>query len=247
MCEKCETRGTGWRGWQSVPAVTLPPAAGPWLDLSHPVSPGMPRAHVFPAPRFEHFMTLPKDPINVTRFEMIVHTGTHVDAPRHFYNDGPAFDEIPWQRLHGPGVILHFDIGPGGVIDLADFERRSADIRPGDIVALDTGWSEKFGTETYDVNPSISVAAAHWLVDHGVKLLACDFATPDLAIPLRKPGFTWPVHQVLLSHGVLICEHLTGVAPLADRRAEFVFGALNIAAADGAPARVIARLSESVR
>ena len=135
----------------------------------------------------------------------------------------------------------------GGVIDLADFDRRSGDIRRGDIVALHTGWSEKFGTETYDINPSISVAAARWLVDHGVKLLACDFATPDLAIPLRKPGFTWPVHQVLLGHGVLICEHLTGVAPLADRRAEFVFGALNIAAADGAPARVVARLSESVR
>lgn len=96
MCEKCETRGVGWRGWQPLPAVTLPPTAGPWLDLSHPVSLGMPRAHVFPPPRFEHFMELPNDPINVTRFEMIVHTGTHVDAPRHFYNDGPAFDEIPW-------------------------------------------------------------------------------------------------------------------------------------------------------
>jgi kynurenine formamidase len=204
----------------------------------------MPRAHVFPAPRFEHFMTLPNDPINVTRFEMIVHTGTHVDAPRHFYNDGPAFDEIPLNRLHGPGIVLRFIVEPGGVIDIGDFERRSADVRPGDIIALDTGWSEKFGTETYDINPSISVAAAHWLVEHGVKLLACDFATPDLAIPLRKPGFTWPVHHVLLSNGVLVCEHLTGVAPLADKRVEFVFGALNIAAADGAPGRVLARSIE---
>jgi arylformamidase len=243
MCEKCETRGTGWRGWQALPELNIPPAAGQWLDLSHPVSASMPRAHVFPAPRFEHFMTLPEDPINVTRFEMIVHTGTHVDAPRHFYNDGPAFDEIPLNRLHGPGVVLHFDMEPGGVIDAKDFEWRSADVLPGDIVALHTDWSEKFGTETYDINPSISVEAAHWLVEHGVKLLACDFATPDLAIPLRKPGFTWPVHQVLLSNGVLVCEHLTGVARLADKRVEFVFGALNIAAADGAPARVLARLS----
>lgn len=244
MCEKCETRGTGWRGWRSLPELKAPRAAGPWLDLSHPVSAGMPRAHVFPAPRFEHFMTLPDDPINVTRFEMIVHTGTHVDAPRHFYNDGPAFDEIPLNRLHGPGIVLRFNVEPGGVIDVDDFERRSADLRPGDIVALDTGWSEKFGTDTYDINPSISVAAAHWLVEHGVKLLACDFATPDLALPLRKPGFDWPVHQVLLSNGVLVCEHLTGVAKLAGKRVEFIFGALNIAASDGAPARVLARLSE---
>jgi kynurenine formamidase len=244
MCEKCETPGKGWRGWKPLPDVNAPTPAGPWLDLSHPVSADMPRAHVFPAPRIEHFMKLPDDPINVTRFDMIVHTGTHVDAPRHFYNDGPAFDEIPLDRLHGPGVVLHFEVDPGGVIDVNDFERRSADLRPGDIVALHTGWSEKFGTEIYDINPSISVKAAHWLVEHSVKLLACDFATPDLALPLREPGFTWPVHQVLLCNGVLVCEHLTGVGQLADRRVEFVFGALNIAAADGAPARVLARLSE---
>jgi kynurenine formamidase len=201
----------------------------------------MPRAHIFSAPRFERVMTLPKDPINVTRFEMTVHTGTHVDAPRHFFNDGPAFDEIPLERLNGPGVVLHFDTEPGGVIDVSNFQRSQAVLRPGDMVALHTGWSERFGTEVYDLNPSISVDAAHWLVERSVKLLACDFATPDLALPLRKPGFTWPVHQVLLGNGVLVCEHLTGIAPLAGKRVEFVFGALNIAAADGAPARVLAR------
>jgi kynurenine formamidase len=244
MCEKCETRGVGWRGWRTLPAAAVGAPAGPWLDLSHPVSVQMPRAHIFAAPRFERVMTLPADPINVTRFEMTVHTGTHVDAPRHFYNDGPAFDEIPLDRLNGPGVVLHFDTEPGGVIGLEDFKRSAALVRAGDIVALHTGWSERFGTKLYDVNPSISVEAAHWLVDNGIKLLACDFATPDLALPLRQPGFDWPVHQVLLSNGVLVCEHLTGVAALAGHRVEFVFGALNIAAADGAPARVLARLCE---
>lgn len=245
MCEKCETRGLGWRGWRPLPETRASRAAGPWHDLSYPLSMHMPRAHVFPPPRFEHFMTLPKDPINVTRFEMIVHTGTHVDAPRHFYNDGPTFDEIPLDRLCGRGVVLHFDIEPGGLIDKKDFEHYDKLVQEGDIVGLDTGWSAKFGTDVYDTNPSITVGAAHWLVERGVKLLACDFATPDLALPLRSPGFDWPVHQVLLSNGVLVSEHLRNIAVLAGERVEFVFGALNIAAADGAPARVFARLSES--
>jgi kynurenine formamidase len=245
MCENRATRGTGWRGWQPLPEPKPVRPTGPWLDLSHPVSAGMPRADTFPPARLEYFMRLPDDPINVTRFEMIVHTGTHVDAPRHFYNDGPAFDEIPLNRLYGPGIVFHFDIDPGGVIGAKDFERQAAELRGGDIVALHTGWSEKVGTKTYDINPSISVEAAHWLVKRGVKLLACDFATPDLAIPLRKPGFTWPVHQALLGNGVLVCEHVTGVALLAGKRAEFIFGALNIAAADGAPARVLARSIET--
>jgi kynurenine formamidase len=247
MCEKCETRGMGWKGWRPLPVVDAPAPAGPWFDLSHPVNVQMPRAHIFTAPRFERVMTLPKDPINVTRFEMTVHTGTHVDAPRHFFNDGPAFDEIPLDRLNGPGVVIHFDTEPGGVIEVEDFQRSAAFLWPGDIVALHTGWSDRFGTKLYDVNPSISVDAAHWLVERGVKLLACDFATPDLALPLRKPGFDWPVHQVLLSNGVLVCEHIIGIASLAGKRVEFVFGALNITAADGAPARVLARLSEAIK
>lgn len=175
---------------------------------------------------------------------MIVHTGTHVDAPRHFYNDGPAFDEIPLDRLCGQGVVLQFDAEPGGTIDTKDFQRHAGLVRAGDIIALHTGWGEKFGTDVYDINPSITVEAARWLVEREIKLLACDFATPDLALPLRKPDFDWPVHQVLLGNGVLICEHLTGVAELAGKRAEFIFGALNIAAADGAPARVVGRLKD---
>jgi len=49
------------------------------------------------------------------------------------------------------------------------------------------------------------------------------------------------VHKILLSCGVLIVEHLTGLAPLAGQRVEIIVGAVNIEGADGAPARVLAR------
>jgi arylformamidase len=78
-------------------------------------------------------------------------------------------------------------------------------------------------------------------VNKQVKLLAIDFGTPDLPTHLRREGFVWPIHQILLKKGVLICEHLTGHESLAGSRAEFFFGALNIEGGDGAPARVVAR------
>jgi arylformamidase len=37
--------------------------------------------------------------------ETIVHMGTHVDAPRHFYADGPGMDEIPLERMMGEGSL----------------------------------------------------------------------------------------------------------------------------------------------
>jgi kynurenine formamidase len=36
---------------------------------------------------------------------MVVHTGTHVDAPCHFFSDGPSMEQVPLERWNGPGVV----------------------------------------------------------------------------------------------------------------------------------------------
>jgi kynurenine formamidase len=241
MCETCAGRAKGWQGWIDVPAPRLSASTSPWLDLSHPVSEAMPCASIFPKPGLRLLREMPKDPFNVTELTMVVHAGTHVDAPRHYFLDGPAFDEIPLDRLHGQGVVWHIDKKLDEIIEVADLERARPRLEPGDILALDTGWSARVGTETYDRHPSLSIEAAHWLVAARIKLLACDFATPDLVYHLRQPGFDWPVHDALLSRGILICEHLTGHAPLAGNRADFIFAGLGIRGCDGAPARVMGR------
>ena len=74
------------------------------------------------------------------------------------------------------------------------------------------------------------------------KLLGVDFSTPDLTAHKRPSGFTWPVHQILLSQGVLVAEHLTNLGGLANQRVEAMFLAIPIAGSDGAPARVLARV-----
>jgi kynurenine formamidase len=242
MCEGAGgSCGKGWRGWIDIGRQTPGRALGPWIDMSYPLSAEMPCATIFPAPRFELIKARPKDPFNVTELQMVVHAGTHVDAPRHFFNDAPAFDEIPLDRLHGPGVVWHIDMEPEGLIEPKDLECATPRLRPGDILALDTGWTSHFRNELYNRHPSLTPAAAQWLVEHKVKLLACDFATPDLVYHRRAAGFDWPVHRMLLSRGILICEHLVDREVLRGKRVEFAFCALNISSSDGAPARVIAR------
>jgi len=234
------TATTPWRGWREFPAQHAT-GNGPWIELSHPLRADLGRIPFFPAPRFERIMSRPEHPLNLTEIQMVCHFGTHVDAPCHFIPDGPAFHEIPLDRLHGPGVVWRLDCEPYGVIEPSMFDRARPALQPGDILLLDTGWADDFGSERYDQNPCLSVAAAEWLVEHRVKLLGVDFATPDLAVDRRGAGFNWPVHHVLLSHGVLIAEHLTNLHSLAGRRIEAMFFALNIEHADGAPARVVAR------
>ncbi len=241
MCDRSGAAYTGWKGWIELPAASPPDGVGDWIDLSHALNERMPRPAFFPAPRFRRVMSQPEQPLNVTQMQMVVHLGTHVDAPRHFFSDGPTFDQIPLDRLVGGGVVWRIDKSEHDVIDVADLEKAHPRARPGDIVALDTGWSKHFESHKYEQHPSLSVAAARWLVALRIKLLAVDFNTPDLAINRRPEGFDWPVHHALLGHGVLISEHLRNLESLAGGRAEFVFGALNIENSDGAPARVLAR------
>jgi kynurenine formamidase len=192
-----------------LPPLQLMVSPEPWLDLSHPLDEHMPNAAIFPKPRFQRLKSMPRDPMNVTEMQMVVHAGTHVDAPCHFFEDAPAFDAIPLERLMGPGVVLDIEGSPSLAITAEMLAAHGDLIEAGDIVALYTGWSRHVGTELYARHPYLTADAAEWLVQRRIKLLACDTPSADLPIPDRKPGFNWPAHHVLLSHGVLIAEHLT--------------------------------------
>ena len=39
--------------------------------------------------------------VNLTHLDMGAHTGTHMDAPVHFYRDGSGVDELPLEALFG--------------------------------------------------------------------------------------------------------------------------------------------------
>jgi kynurenine formamidase len=188
---------------------------------------------------------MPKDPFNATKIDIVVHSGTHVDAPIHFFADGPGMDEVPLDRLVGPGVIWRLDKGPDSLIEVSDLEKARPELRPGDILAIDTGWAAHYPGEMFGKHPCLSVEAAEWLVAQRVKLVAFDFSTPDLPLHRRPPtGFNWPVHRALLSKGVLICEQLRPPAELAGHRVELMFASLSVRKSDGAPARAIARRVE---
>jgi len=184
---------------------------------------------------------MPAKPLNITHMEMAVHMGTHLDSPRHFFLDGPAMEAVPLDRFMGGGVVLGIEKPAYGVIAPADLERAEPGIEPGDIVAVCTGWGEKWGTPDWDRQPCFSVEAARWLRERRVKLLALDTPTPDLPLDRRPADFTWPVHRTLLANGILIAEQLANLQAVAGRRVEFLFGPLPIEGSDGSPARVLAR------
>ena len=176
----------------------------------------------------------------LTEIQMVVHPGTHVDAPRHFFSDGPAFHEIPLDRLHGRGVVWRIEKEDYGVIDVADLERARPRLSPGDILALDTGWARHLARRVTTV---ILVSALPPRGGSFHSASSCLRVTRLLRprCEQARKRISWPVHHVLLGHGGLVSEHLTNLATLADGHAEFMFLALNVQDSDGSPARVLAR------
>ena len=242
MCDApADSPFKGWRGWLPLPAARTSKPLGDWVDLTYPLSPGVPRVGSFPPPVITRIAQMPAQPLNVTRIDTVVHMGTHLDAPRHFFLDGPAMEAIPLDRLMGAGVVLGIEKAPYGVIGPDELERAAPAIAAGDIVAIHTGWGEKWGTPDWDRQPCLSVEAARWLLERRVKLVAVDTPTPDIPLDRRPPDFNWPVHRALLGHGILIAEQLANLRSLAGRRVEFLFGPLPIEGSDGSPARVLAR------
>ena len=213
-----------------------------WVDLAQPLYEGMscPTPHGVPKFSVEEMpASIEGVSISITKMAMGAHAGTHVDAARHFFADGPTIDQYPLDRFAGPGVVL--DVRREGIVPVtaADLEAAAPEIRENDIVFLWFGYAALYGTPAYDEHPYLSVDAADYLLSKRVRMLGVDAITPDAPSVERGDSFDFPVHKRLLGNDVLIVENLgPGLEHLAGRRAMLAALPLRIAGADGAPTTV---------
>ena len=73
--------------------------------------------------------------VTETRIALDVHTGTHIDAPRHMVIDGDTFESVPIEDLVGQSKVFDLTEVEDGISkkDLAQF-----DIQKGDFIILKT-------------------------------------------------------------------------------------------------------------
>src|SRR5450830_1894455 len=62
---------------------------------------------------------------NVSRIDFGSHTGTHVDAPKHFFDDGAGVDALSLDILMGPCRLLAFS---DGVTSIGESKLRAHDL-----------------------------------------------------------------------------------------------------------------------
>ena len=209
------------------------------VDLSVPVDAG---TQVFPGdPVFASrpHTTVAADGYNVQALTLGSQTGTHVDAPFHFVEDGLRVDQLDLTRLTGPAVVV--DVrgrAPRSRLTWADLS--ATRIPEGAIVLLHTGWSVHYGTPAYFDHPFLDAAACRRLLAAGVRTIGLDAPNIDLTPTDDDPGEGYPVHHLVAAAGGVVCENLTNLAAV-DFPDPFVsLLPLRLTGADGAPVRAVA-------
>ena len=71
------------------------------LDSNTPTYPGNTPFQVEPIKRLAN-----GDSSNVSTLHMSAHAGTHVDAPRHFFDDGPGAEHLSLEMLCGRARVI---------------------------------------------------------------------------------------------------------------------------------------------
>jgi arylformamidase len=158
---------------------------------------------------------------NLSKLDLGLHSGTHVDSPVHFIDGAPGVDDLPLEALLGPCVV----------VSTPDLSRESVSQAPEgvDRVLFKTPNSELWaGDEFPKAFARLDGEAARVLVDRGVRLVGVDWLSVG----------DHDAHRALLGAGIVPLEglDLRGVEP----GPYFLVAApLKVEGADGAPVRAL--------
>ena len=211
------------------------------VDLSHPVDDDTPVYPGDPVPRFTPAATIGRDGYNVLHVQMGSQTGTHLDAPYHFLEDGGRVDDLDLGRLCAPAVVV--DVrgkGAREAITWADLEPQAGDLRPGVILVLHTGWSRYWGSGTYAEHPFLDGAAARQVVERGVRTVAIDAMSLDETVDAQEHPSGFAAHFAVLGAGGAIAENLTNLEAVDFPDPVVSILPIRFRGADGAPVRAVA-------
>jgi arylformamidase len=174
------------------------------------------------------------DPANVSELECDLHSGTHVDAPYHFFEDGKTVAELSLDTMVGPVYVAdlpHYKtITPKELVSInlpQDTER----------LLLRTRNSKFWQANVMDFRKdytALTAEAAKWIVDRGLKLIGIDY------LSIQRFNDKLITHKILLKNNVTILEglNLTGVMP---GKYELLCLPIRLTGTEGAPARAVLR------
>jgi arylformamidase len=202
---------------------------GKWIDISQILNDKIP---VWPGDTpFQYKVSWGMEEsgsVNVGQVTMSTHTGTHIDAPFHFDNEGKKVIDLDLNLYIGPAQVIHLE--QPASIGMKELENVSLKGVKRLLIKTDAWTDKKVFPESI---PAIEPELAAYLAEQGVQLLGLDLPSVD---PLDSKELH--AHHQLNSHGIHILEGLVldGIDP-----GEYELAALPLPfeQADGSPVRAV--------
>jgi arylformamidase len=205
-----------------------------WRDVSVPLHSGMVHWPDNPPVSIERMLDISKgDNANVSSLSMGSHTGTHMDAPVHFLNDGRSLDRMELEATVGPARVIEIDDQEAILAEAIENE----DIQPGDRIlfrtrnSLSDWWLQPFKTDFV----YLTHEAAELLARRRVRTVGVDYLSVG---GYKRDGAQ--THRALLEAGIWIIEGLR-LNQIEPGDYELICLPLLITGADGAPSRALLR------
>ncbi len=201
------------------------------IDLTKPLGPDTPVFPGDPPPSFPPLASYSEQGYHLRLIKITEHTGTHIDAPRHFYPTAKSIDKIPLNEL----------IGRAQIIDLSNVDKITRQIIEESvhgnprILGIYTGYRWDHKDPCRNIR-ELTVDAAWYLVEKGIRVLLVDSPSPDC--------YPYEVHRVLLGNSVYIVENVAGLGEIIDKDPHIIVAPLRLVNGTGSPARVFALLCE---
>jgi len=198
-----------------------------WIDITRPVGddllcwPGRrPPEHTWEKRLVEG------DHCNVSKWILNAHTGTHIDAPLHFFDGGASIDQISPDILAGPCRVIYLEPGCAQ-LNATQVEEFCGEAR----LLIRTSHSAP-GNAYADHPALMSAAAATVLVESGLVMIGTDRLSVD-----DSPPTDYSLHHIFLGAPCIIIEGLS-LAGIEPGRYEVFASPLRLEDAEASPARV---------
>ncbi|MDR4507701.1 MAG: cyclase family protein [Candidatus Brocadiaceae bacterium] len=206
--------------------------------------------------QYEVIATIKKDQVFSGKYSTPEHLGTHLDAPNHFEINQPSVDNISFEELVGPAVVLDIssktEQNPDYSLtrsDIVHWEEVNGKISRGDIVFLYTGWDKRWhdfdAYKNMDKSsrmhfPGYSKEAASFLVkERHIKGIGIDTLSGDNGI-----CSDFHVHHIINGAGKYILENVANLDRLPPRGATVILAPIKIEGGSGGQCRIWAILTE---
>ena len=211
------------------------------MDLSQPIYHNCPGWADYAPARISADYIRVKDGFNAETVQFNTHTGTHIDVPYHFFDDGKTIDQVSPELFMGTAAFLDLRYkeadSPIGVEDLKPLADQ---FKGAEIVVLNTGWGQKRGmTEEYYFKwPYLDGPGAQFLLAQKIRAVGCD----TLSIGgWGSPEKGRPCHEALLGAGAIIIEEMLIPEAVMDKKQRLIsFFPLLLKGCGGSPVRAVA-------